>query len=82
MIIDSDPRLLGKKFTKENWTDCYFSVEDIGFYSCWGYIKDKKTKEIRAVETYSLLEEWEPYTDSIFEFIKRLPGIRNEASEN
>lgn len=79
MRIKNDSSFLAAKFVKPNWTECYFSVEDIGHFTCWGLIRERGTHIVRATEYYSLLEDWEPYSGSIFEFIRGLPETRNEA---
>lgn len=71
MRIISTIESIGKTYRKENWDSCYFEVQDVGFISCWGRIKDRKTKQTRDVKYYLLTEEWDEY-DSVKEFIDSL----------
>jgi hypothetical protein len=74
MKIFCHPNYIRRKLVKQNWTTAYFTVEDIGFVTCWGNIYDRETNEKRSWEYYSLEEEWEPY-DEVSEFINKLRVI-------
>lgn len=75
-MIRNSIDFLGCKFVKPNWTECYFSVEDIGFLTVWGLIRERKTDIVRSTEFYSLLEDWEPYDENeAMSFINRIPVL-------
>lgn len=76
MKICSETFLLSMKFVKPNWTECYFLIEDIGFFSYWGTIRDKKTGEPRDIHFYTFDEDWEPYfEDDATDFINKIPIV-------